>query len=74
MPLTEELETIQEELQSTWDKLVRHRHALQDRAKGRPSCHPAWTGMRHTTWACNKIREAMTEISVAQYALREDNR
>jgi hypothetical protein len=77
----EELDAIQEELQSTWDRLVRHRHALQDRAKGRPTNAPAWTGVRHTTSACNRLQDAITHLAIAQRALldgdqrlKEDNR
>jgi hypothetical protein len=68
------LAAIQEDLQSTWFELLGERYAIQDRAKGRPTCHPAWTGVRHTTWACNRLNDVIADISCAQRALDERSR
>ena len=72
--MLEQLEAIQEDLQSTWFELLGQRYALQDWAKGRPTYHPAWIGVRRTTWACNRLNEAIADLAIAQRALKEDNR
>jgi hypothetical protein len=68
------LESIQDDLQSSWFELLGQRYALQDRAKGRPTCHPAWTGVRCTTWACNRLNDVIADLSCAQRALDSGQR
>ncbi len=68
------LEAIQEDLQSTWFELLRQRYAIQDQVMGLPTNDPMWTGMRHTTWACNRLNDVIADISCAQRALDKRSR
>jgi hypothetical protein len=68
------LAAIQEDLQSTWFELLGERYAIQDQVIGLPTNDPMWTGMRHTTWACNRLNDVISNLSNAQRALDERSR